>query len=230
MPITQEKMIEQIKESRAAHNAVRQQREQLIAICDGAKQRYYNNRELFNVLDAIVDHMKLTPIPDDRATYLNEQHYRRAMKGNVKMRKRQEIARRMAGIPTQDEALAILHAKNALRRIDLPTDAESYANVPMPTFPNVKSDQERRAEELLASDPFTTPAKPSRPGIIFPRDDPDDPELEFETQEELALIANLPTGAVAIVDPLTNENNSQEGIDNEGEPEQDGLGNAAKED
>lgn len=234
MPITQARMIEQMQEARAAHRAFCQLREQVLAICSGAKQRYYNDPNVQNVLDAIISHVNLHPTPTDRATYVNERHYERHQKRNEEVRKSQEIARRMAGVPTVEEAMAILHGKNALRRADLPTNPAFYlpdtANA-MPVFPSGKSDQERRAEELLAGDPFAAPqAKPSRSGIIFPRDDPDDPELEFETPEELAPIANLPAGAVAaIIDPLAGENNSEEGIDNPAEQEQDAFGNPAKE-
>lgn len=234
MPITQERMIEQMQEARAAHRAFMQLREQMLAICAGAKSRYYNNPDLQNVLDAIISHVNLLPTPTDRATYVNEHHYKRHQKHNTKVRERQEVARRMAGVPTVEEAMAILHAKNALRRADLPTSPAFYStdsDNPMPAFPAGKSDQERRAEELLANDPFTTPAaKPSRAGIIFPRDDPDDPELDFETLEELAPIANLPVGAGdAIVDPLAGENNSEEGIDNPADLPDDSNGNPAKE-
>jgi hypothetical protein len=227
MPITQARMIEQMQEARAAHTAFRQLREQVLAICAGAKSRYYNNPDLQNVLDALISHVGLLPTPTDQATYFNERHYQRHQKHNTKTRERQEVARRMAGVPTVEEAMAILHGKNALRRADLPTSPAAYSDNHAPLVPVGKSDQERRAEELLAADPFTAPAKPSRAGIILPRDDPDDPELEFETPEELAPIANLPTGALA--DPLLGENNFKEGIDNPSEQEQDANGNPAKE-
>lgn len=234
MPITQARMIEQMQEARAAHRAFTNLRENILAICAGAKQRYYSNADLLNVLDAMIAHVNLTPTPQDRATYVNERHYARHQKHNEDGRKKQEVARRMAGVPTVQEAMAILHGKNALRRADLPTSPAFYTddlNVEMSTIPLGRSDQERRAEELLAGDPFATPtAKPSRAGIIFPRDDPDDPELEFETPEELAPIANLPTGAVdVIIDPLAGENNSEERVDTPAKHEQDGLGNGAKE-
>lgn len=233
MPITQERMIEQMQEARAAHRAFMQLREQMLAICAGAKQRYYNNPDLQNVLDAIISHVNLLPTPTDRATYVNEHHYKRHQKHNAKVRERQEVARRMVGVPTVEEAMAILHGKNALRRADLPTSPAFYTSESdnaMPAFPAGKSDQERRAEELLASDPFATPAaKPSRTGIIFPRDDPDDPESSSRPWKNLPQIANLSTGAVAIIDPLASENNSQEGIDIPAEQAQDSNGNPAKE-
>lgn len=230
MPITQARMIEQMQEARAAHRAFTQLREQMLAICAGAKQRFYNNPDLQNVLDAIISHVNLLPTPTDRATYVNERHYERHQKRNEEVRKSQEVARRMVGVPTVEEAMAILNGKNALRRADLPTSPTAYmpeSGDAMPTFPAGKSDQERRAEELLAGDPFTTQAhKPSCAGIIFPRDDPDDPPLEFETPAELAPIANLPTGAVdAIIDPLAGENNSQEEIDTPANLSDDGNGN-----
>lgn len=175
MPITQARMIAQMQEARAAHTAFTQLRETVFAIAAGAKQRHYANAELRDVLDAMVATIQLQPTPDDRQTFLNEHHYRRAKRHNVRQQERQEIARRMAGVPTQDEALAILHAKNALRRADLPTSPDAYRQpAPIP--------------EGLA-DPFTAPRKPSRPGIIFPRDDPDDLPLDFEGEASDSLFA-----------------------------------------
>jgi len=166
MPITQAQMIAQMQEARAAHSAFLQLREHVFAICQGAKTRHYNNPELLSVLDALAATTQLLPIPDDRQTFLNEHHYRRAQKHNARQRQRQEVARRMAGVPTQEEALAILHAKNALRRADLPTEPADYQQPA--TIPNGLADL------------FSPPAKPSRPNIIFPRDDPDDKPLDFE--------------------------------------------------
>jgi hypothetical protein len=73
------------------------------------------------------------------------------------------------------------------------------------------------------------PAQPYGRGKapIMPRDDPDDAELEFETPEELAPIANLPAGALA--DPLAGENNSQDGVDIPADLPDDSNGNPAKE-
>jgi hypothetical protein len=159
-------MIAQMQEARAAHNAFTQLRETIFAIAAGAKQRHYANAELCDVLDAMVATIQLQPSPDDRQTFLNEHHYRRAKKHNVRQQERQEIARRMAGVPTSDEALAILHAKNALRRADLPTSPDAYITP--------------KADPSALPDPFAAPAKPSRPNIIFPRDDPDDLPLDFE--------------------------------------------------
>lgn len=173
MPITQARMIAQMQEARAAHNAFVQLRETIFAIAAGAKQRHYANAELQEVLDALVATIKLQPSPDDRQTFLNEHHYRRAKRHNVRQQERQEIARRMAGVPTADEALAILHAKNALRRADLPADPDAYQPAPI-------------AEGL--ADPFTAPTA-SRPGIIFPRDDPDDKPLDFEGETSDSLFA-----------------------------------------
>lgn len=159
MPITQARMIEQMQEARAAHRAFVQLREQMLAICAGAKQRYHSNPDLQNVLDAIISHVNLLPTPTDRATYVNEHYYKRHQKHNTKVREKQEVARRMAGVPTVEEAMAILNGKNALRRADLPTNPAFYSDnlSAAPTIPIGKSDQERRAEELLAGDPFATP-------------------------------------------------------------------------
>lgn len=232
MPITQATVIELMRESRANIQIHKQMKEGLLAYLEEAKARYYNQPELHKILNGVVDFINYQPQVDDRATYKNEHHYRRAAKVNDKQRERQASVRRAKGVPTVEEALVILNARNALRRADLPTQPAVY-----------KSDQELRAEYLLANpgalsdDPFANyspeperKATPSRPGIIFPRDDPDDPELEFETPEELTPIANLPTGAVdVIIDPLAGENNSQEEIDNPANLPDDSNGNPAKE-
>lgn len=233
MPITQGQMIEQMQEARAQHTALVQLRESLSAYLQSARERYPQNAELQEVVVTALYTIKSAPVPDDRATYVNERHYSRRAKWNIKAQADQERKRRILGIPEKREAMSILHTRNVVSR-QLAVD-NALASDPFTTGIG-KSDQERAAEQLLAREPAVLmPTRThSRPGLKLPRDDPDDPELEFETLEELALIANLPTGAVdAIVDPLGAatplENNSQERVDNSAEQVQDSNGNSAKE-
>lgn len=151
MPITQGQMIEQMQEARAMHRALVSLRETISAYAENAKARYPANAELQEVLTAIQFTIKAAPMPDDRATYVNERYYSRRAKWNIRAQERQERKRRALGVPTKEEAMAALHEGNAARR----------------------------AEPGALPDPFTAP-KPSRPNIIFPRDDPDDKELDFE--------------------------------------------------
>jgi hypothetical protein len=220
-------MIEQMQEARAQHTALIQLRESLSAYFQSAKERYPQNSELQEVLQTALYTIKSAPVPDDRATYVNERYYSRRAKWNIKAQADQERKRRLLGIPEKREAMDILRARNAATR-GLAVDTT------LASAQGGKSDQERAAEQLLAEIDFPQAAMPSRthsrPGLKLPRNEPDDPDLEFETPEELAPIANLPTGAVAIIDPLAaGENNSPKGVDNEGEPGQDGIGNGAKE-
>lgn len=174
MPIRQEDMIAQMQEARAAHQYGRGLRDMMLNYFDMAQRRFAANTELCDAITALSYQVRNMPVPDDRTTYVNEQHYRKRAKINDAMRHRQEIARRMAGIPTQEEALAILHAKNALRRADLPADPDAYQPAPIPNG---------------LADPFLPRAKPSRPNIIFPRDDPDDLPLDFEGEASDSLFA-----------------------------------------
>lgn len=229
MPITQGQMIEQMQEARAQHTALVSLRETLSAYFHSAKERYPQNVELQEVLQTALYTIKSAPVPDDRATYVNERHYSRRAKWNIKAQADQERKRRLLGIPEKREAMGILHARNTASRqlaIDTTIASDPFAQ-------EGKSDQERAAEQLLAEIDFQQelavrmPTRAhSRPGLKMPRDDPDDPELEFETPEELAPIANLPTGTVdTIIDPLAGENNSEEGIDNPADLPDDSIGN-----
>lgn len=232
MPITQGQMIEQMQEARAQHTALVQLRESLSAYLQSARERYPQNAELQEVVLTALYTIKSAPVPDDRATYVNERHYSRRAKWNIKAQADQERKRRLLGIPEKREAMGILHARNVASRnlaIDTTIASDPFTN-------EGKSDQERAAEQLLAEIDFPQeptvrmPARAhSRPGLKMPRDDPDDPELEFETLEELAPIANLPVGAGAIVDPLVGENNSSKGLDNPADLPDDSNGNGAKE-
>lgn len=232
MPITQGQMIEQMQEARAQHTALVQLRETLSAYFQSAKERYPQNAELQEVLQTALYTIKSAPVPDDRATYVNERHYSRRAKWNIKAQADQERKRRRLGIPEKREAMEALRARNAASR-GLAVETMLACD---PFTTSVKSDQERAAEQLLAEIDFQEPAVQmpqrahSRPGLKMPRDEPDDPDLEFETPEELAPIANLPAGTTGLaIDPLppAGENNSQEGVDNLASLDDDSNGNPA---
>ena len=139
MPIRQTQLIEQMQEARAVHQYARALREQVLAYVGHAKAHYVHNAELHTALQSLADAIALAPAPDDRITWQNERHYSRHAKRNDILRERQEIARRMAGVPTLDESLAVLHAKNVLRqplaRADQPIAARSAAST-RATIPN----------------------------------------------------------------------------------------------
>lgn len=135
MPITQQTVINLMQESRRAHQYGRQLRDHVITYFSQVIDRYPNNAELQEVVRTMLYLVQNNQPPDDRETWTNEHHYRRHAKRNDGLRKRQEVIRRMAGIPTQEEALAILHAKNELRRADLPTSAEDYKSAPQTNVP-----------------------------------------------------------------------------------------------
>lgn len=158
MPITQASMIAQMQEARAAHQFGRKLRDQLLAMLTVASRRYPDDARVQEVLTTFIYHLRNAQPPDDRVTWLNEHHYRRRAKQNDEMRERQEIARRMAGVPTREEAMAILLAKNELRRANLPATPSDY---------------------IMQAAPKTGAM------IRMPRDYPDDAPLEFETLDEL---------------------------------------------
>lgn len=263
MPITQQQVIDLMQESRGNIQNNRELCSKLTDYITQAKARFYANEELINSLSFIEYLLKTNPPMVDKWTERNEYRYRSAARRrNDKLRERLESKRRAVGIPTAEEANAILQAKNALRRAGLPTDPREYMGEREHLLENLvgidevqqlaairqsERDYQKFSAEHFHSTPIPREAKitleeapmpyesvaiPSRAKIIFPRDYDDDKELEFETPEELAPIANLPTGAVdAIIDPLAvpGENNSQEGLDNPANMPDDSNGNPAKE-
>lgn len=194
MPITQDQMIEQMKEARANHQEMKALRELILNYIGHLRVQYPKNNELSEAMTALEYTVRMRPVPDDRATYMNEKYYARFGSRNADAKERQRLVR---------------------------------AGVIQPRERNFHKRKTRRSlpDEFAFRD---QPAQPHTRGKapIFPHDDPGDPELEFETLEELAPIANLPTGAVdVIIDPLAapDENNSQEGIDIPAEQGQDDL-------
>lgn len=157
MPITQKAIMDQMQEARAAHTYGRQLRDQMLAMLAVASRKYVSNETVQEVLTVFVYHLRNAPPPDDRVTWLNEHHYRRVAKRNNEMRERQDIQRRMAGVPTKEEAIAILLAKNELRRANLPVDPSDYI------LPQIQPAAAK------------TGVRP-----IMPRNDPDDAPLEFD--------------------------------------------------
>lgn len=164
MPITQGQMIEQMQEARALHRALVSLREAISAYAENAKARYPANTELQEVLTAIQFTIKAAPVPDDRATYVNERYYSRRGKYNVKAQIAQERKRREMGIPTKQEAMNVLRERRVQGQalaVEIATQAPRNPSLP--------------------DDPFSPATRaPSRPNIIFPRDDPDDKPLDFE--------------------------------------------------
>lgn len=148
MPITQEQMILQMKESRAGLSEMRALRDLILGYCQKANETYAGNAELVRTMTALSTVVLMRPIPDDRETYLNEKYYQRFAKRNAKAKERQTLIRN-----------GIIEARG--RKYRKRKSKEQYG---------------QRGEAL-----------------IFPREDPDDKELEFDTQEDLAPFANLPT-------------------------------------
>lgn len=200
MPIRQEQMLEQMKEARAAHQSLRQLHDLVTNYLAMLPSRYPNDKTAAEIANGLGYAVRLHPIPDDRITFDNERYYNRHARANSEFRKVQEMKRRARGVPTQDEAIAMLHARNAIIR---------EGGEIVQTYAEFNQGPHKRAPA----------GKGKKQETIFPRDDPNDPELEFET---LSPIANLPAGAVAIIDPLAGENNLQEGIDTPAELGQDG--------
>jgi hypothetical protein len=157
MPITQASMIAQMQEARAAHQYGRKLRNQLLAMLSVASRRYPDDTKVQEILTTFIYHLRNSEPPDDRVTWMNEHHYRRRAKQNDETRERQEIMRRMAGVPTKEEAMAILLAKNELRRANLPATPSDYI------LPQIQA------------------APKTGPRIQMPRDYPDDSPLEFDS-------------------------------------------------
>lgn len=155
MPITQAAVQELMQESRAAVQNNLELRRALSEYLTAAKERYYSNSDLQEVLSAAIGLIRMHPQPDDRVTYRNEWHYRRMSKTNEKHRLRQELKRRQGGVLTQPESMERLALLNAARRSgDLPS--ETYEQ-------------------------FNSQSQPTKSkGIILPRNDPDDAPLEFD--------------------------------------------------
>lgn len=139
MPITQKQLLDLLHESRAnlqAHNSLMHS---LTEYMGNAKQRFYNNPDLHTVLAHLQEMLRYSKPMQDIETLRNEKYYsKKRIDFNAGLAAKAARARRAAGIPTVEEAMAILHAKNALRRAGLPTNAESY-----------QSQEERTAQQLL---------------------------------------------------------------------------------
>lgn len=165
MPITQAAMMELMHESRAAIQNNKELRHILLQYLASAKERYGANRDLGEVAVAAMTIINMHPYPDDRITYRNEWHYRRVGRSNETNRKKQAIARRIAGVLTQEESMERLTLLNSARRSgDLPS--QTYAQFNAGVEPKVT--RGRKKDE-----------------VKMPREYPQDKPLEFETLEEL---------------------------------------------
>lgn len=99
MPLTQDQMIEQMQESRANHAEMKALRALVLNYCDHCQRTYPKNQELLTSLGALATTIQMRPIPDDRATYMNEKYYARFAKRNAKAKQRQVMIRAGVIIP-----------------------------------------------------------------------------------------------------------------------------------
>jgi hypothetical protein len=161
-----------------------------------ARERFPQNLELDRITTYAVEIIRMCQL-DDKWTERNEYRYRgKTINANRKQRERAETRRRALGVPTAQEALAILHAKNALRREGLPTDPMAYAGqeaidleILVGTEKKAQLDAIRKFDRDFAEYQRQEIAgkahTPTRSEIKFPRVFEDDKELEFETLEDL---------------------------------------------
>lgn len=177
MPITQEKMLEQIEAARDHYEYGTQLYQAVLQYLQMLPSRYPQSKEVEEIINGLGYAVQSIPRIDDRVTYINEQYYKRFARINSKYRKRQELHRRQKGVPTREEALAMLHAKNELR-------AGGFA------FPQTYEEFNRQGQPSFA--PKVKKPRADKKEIIWPRDHPDDKELEFDTVEDLAPFANIP--------------------------------------
>lgn len=167
MPIRQEQMIELMNESRAIHTYARKLQHMVLEYLSLLQSRYPDQPLAGEIANGLGYAVRLLSMPDDRITFDNERYYKRHAKANENFRKLQEFQRRAKGVPTQEEAIAMLHARNTIIRAGgevVPTYAQ-FNEGPKP---------ERRTRK-----------KKSTPEVIFPHDDPDDLPLEFETLADM---------------------------------------------
>ncbi len=215
MPITQRQVLDLMQESRdniTRHNALL---EQLQSYFRSAKERFPQNLDLIRIMDYAGEIVRMSPL-DDKWTERNEFRYRhKTVRANEKQRERAETRRRALGIPTAQEAIAILHAKNALRREGLPTDPMAYAGPEAMELERLVGDNTKQhldAERKFQRDfaQFERKQKagdetlaPSikRPATIFPRDAPDDKPLEFDLPEGAKLDDTLAAPSFSLEEP-----------------------------
>ena len=94
MPITQEQMIEQMQEARANHAEMKAVRTLVLNYINHVKETYPGNGELQESMTALSYTIQMRPVPDDRATYMNERYYARFAKRNARAKERQTLIRK----------------------------------------------------------------------------------------------------------------------------------------
>lgn len=188
MPLTQEQMLEQMRESRANHEEMKALRALILNYTEHAQKAYPTNIDLQECMSALAVTVRLRPVPDDRATYMNERYYSRFAKRNAKAKQRQTLIR--AGVI-------------------VPRTKGSYKN-------NIGGT--RDPDVSFREKPGRATYKREAP--IFPRSDPDDKELTFDTIADMQALVNPPDGN-------NSTNNNLSGLDFPLEP--DDNGNDSKE-
>ncbi len=220
MPITQENMIKQMQEARAAFAANTRIRQGLLAYCTNAKERYPENSDVQEILTTIIFTIQHDPMPDDRETYFNERHYSRRAKWNVKAKRTQERERRRQGIPTMEEHLARKKAQNSALRQEQLTDPY-YTEMIHPGGETSHVQSYRpivRKGQSTPRIPLETkperPRSPNQPKTKFPREYPEDQELEFEILPEEGLKILSESTSAPLEFELEDGSISKEGVDN----------------
>lgn len=101
MPLTQEQMLEQVQESRANHAEMKALRTLVLNYAEHVQRTYPRNLELQETMSALCMTIRLRPVPDDRATYMNEKYYARFGRRNAKAKQRQALIRAGVIIPRE---------------------------------------------------------------------------------------------------------------------------------
>jgi hypothetical protein len=149
MPLTQEQMIEQMQESRANHAEMIALRSLILNYIDHLQKAYPNNTELQESMYALNYTIRLRPVPDDRATYMNERYYARFGKRNATAKQRQAMIRagvimprKRAGYRTKSGGQAYERQDAIMPREypdDKPLEFETLDDLPKPKDENLTS-------------------------------------------------------------------------------------------
>lgn len=165
MPIRQEQMLEQMQEARAAHIFGTQLRDMVLNYLSLIPARYPGNPAAAEIVNGLSLAVRMLPQPDDRVTFDNERYYQRHARANANFRAIQEQKRRARGVPTQEQAIAMLHARNAIIRGG--------------------GEITQTYEQFNAQMPVPSRKRKGKPETIMPRDYDDDAPLEFETADDM---------------------------------------------
>jgi len=101
MPLTQAQMVEQMQESRANHAEMKALRTLILNYADHVQKTYPKNQELQETFGALSMTIRMRPVPDDRATYMNEKYYARFGRRNAKAKQRQALIRAGVIVPQE---------------------------------------------------------------------------------------------------------------------------------